>query len=216
MSERNLGTARKQVFGTVERGTECRVCGRNVTDGRMVHCSDYCSNLADAVMGMLNWGSVRRRIVERDEHTCQRCGFDRRWITRGRRHVEDIIREHLPDSPEGPSIRRVGEGKVTDDEWEEYYEARDAWREERDQLRERFGNPREIGRGYPTLEVDHITPISEGGHPFDPANLQTLCTDCHKGKTAEEAAERAERRSTSRPEIEAELADFVAGGGRCP
>jgi len=38
-----------------------------------------------------------------------------------------------------------------------------------------------------SLEVDHITPISKGGHPFDPRNLQTLCQPCHGAKgTSEE------------------------------
>lgn len=27
--------------------------------------------------------------------------------------------------------------------------------------------------------VDHITPISQGGEPFDRANLQPLCASCH-------------------------------------
>lgn len=32
-------------------------------------------------------------------------------------------------------------------------------------------------------EVDHITPISDDGHPFDERNLLTLCSDCHTEKT---------------------------------
>lgn len=34
------------------------------------------------------------------------------------------------------------------------------------------------------LECDHIIPISLGGAEFDKDNLQTLCSDCHKKKTA--------------------------------
>ena len=33
------------------------------------------------------------------------------------------------------------------------------------------------------LEVDHIVEIARGGPPLDPANLQTLCRDCHREKT---------------------------------
>jgi 5-methylcytosine-specific restriction protein A len=29
--------------------------------------------------------------------------------------------------------------------------------------------------------VDHITPRSKGGAPFDAANLQSLCKPCHEG-----------------------------------
>ena len=34
---------------------------------------------------------------------------------------------------------------------------------------------------WPT--VDHITPIGEGGEPYDIDNLQTLCRICHNAKT---------------------------------
>lgn len=30
--------------------------------------------------------------------------------------------------------------------------------------------------------IDHIIPHANGGHPFDPDNLQRLCTDCHTEK----------------------------------
>lgn len=33
------------------------------------------------------------------------------------------------------------------------------------------------------LHVDHIHPVSEGGHPFDERNLITLCSHCHHMKT---------------------------------
>ena len=36
------------------------------------------------------------------------------------------------------------------------------------------------------LEVDHIQPLHKGGAPWDPANLQSLCRDCHIGKTRSE------------------------------
>lgn len=36
------------------------------------------------------------------------------------------------------------------------------------------------------VDVDHIKPIAQGGEPFDVDNLQLLCKDCHKAKTANE------------------------------
>ena len=41
------------------------------------------------------------------------------------------------------------------------------------------------GRGILTLatDVDHILPISKGGDPTDPDNLQCLCASCHASKT---------------------------------
>jgi 5-methylcytosine-specific restriction endonuclease McrA len=39
-------------------------------------------------------------------------------------------------------------------------------------------------------EVDHIIPLWAGGEDIE-SNLQALCDDCHKAKTAEEAGARA-------------------------
>ena len=36
------------------------------------------------------------------------------------------------------------------------------------------------------LECDHVLPISQGGHPWDPSNLQALCRGCHIAKSVEE------------------------------
>ena len=35
----------------------------------------------------------------------------------------------------------------------------------------------------PTLEVDHIVAICNGGDAWDESNLQVLCIDCHRKKT---------------------------------
>jgi 5-methylcytosine-specific restriction endonuclease McrA len=35
-------------------------------------------------------------------------------------------------------------------------------------------------------EVDHVVPLSRGGHRWDPDNLQSLCLPCHQAKTAHE------------------------------
>lgn len=46
------------------------------------------------------------------------------------------------------------------------------------------------GRVRLATELDHIVPLWEGGHEAD-SNRQGLCEDCHKAKTAIEAARRA-------------------------
>ncbi len=46
---------------------------------------------------------------------------------------------------------------------------------------------REQGRVTAATELDHIVPKAEGGAD-DLANLQALCGDCHKDKTAHESA----------------------------
>ena len=35
-------------------------------------------------------------------------------------------------------------------------------------------------------QVDHIKPITQGGQPWDPKNLQGLCKPCHSRKTGTE------------------------------
>lgn len=39
-------------------------------------------------------------------------------------------------------------------------------------------------------QVDHIIPLEDGGEPFDPANLQSLCFRCHVIKSADENRKR--------------------------
>jgi len=202
--DRNLTTTRSQVFGDVERGTECRICGRNVEDQRSVYCSDYCSNLATAVMNMLNWSGVRRRIIDRDEKTCQRCGLEMEKIHRASAHIRARINEELGDPPQTPPLADYDD-EWDDFEWDEYYEQKEAWRERRDELRETYGDPYERDI---RLEVDHITPIAKGGHPFDPANLQTLCSECHTKKTAAENSEQS--RTPSASELNESLFEYVA------
>jgi len=45
------------------------------------------------------------------------------------------------------------------------------------------------GRVTPATEVDHRVPLSVGGTD-DPANLDPVCTDCHRAKSARDAARR--------------------------
>ncbi len=47
-------------------------------------------------------------------------------------------------------------------------------------------------------EVDHITPISEGGAAYDMRNLQSLCKSCHARKTGREVKQRQLARAQQR------------------
>jgi len=46
--------------------------------------------------------------------------------------------------------------------------------------------------------VDHIVPVSEGGHPFDPDNLQALCQSCNSSKGTRTEDYRGETGGTRR------------------
>lgn len=76
----------------------------------------------------------------------------------------------------------------------------DAWRSKRRKLWARYDVDSPVG----AFHVDHITPISEGGHPFDETNLQTLCEECHEAKTAEE-----NRTEEPEPAPDVTLADYL-------
>jgi 5-methylcytosine-specific restriction endonuclease McrA len=106
-------------------GGQCRVCTDPVVDHRWEYCSKRCRRIAVAVFRMFQWPSVRHRVFERDDYTCQSCGY------------------------------RAEEAFAPDD-----------------------------------LHADHITPLRDGGHPFEERNHQTLCADCHTEKTAQENADR--------------------------
>lgn len=55
---------------------------------------------------------------------------------------------------------------------------------------------------FDIFEVDHITRIADGGHPFDESNLRTLCEHCHSEKTVEE-------NSAREPAPDVTLADYM-------
>ena len=208
MTDRNLSTTRQQVFGDIGRGTECRICGRPVDDHRAKICSDYCDNIQRAVMGLLNWSSVRRRIIDRDDETCQQCGYDRSRRRRARDHIQNRIDERLPPKPKTPSALNLGRGEAEDFDWDQHRDDREKWEAKRDALQDRYGDPYDHDR---SLEVDHIQPIAEGGHPFDPANLQTLCEDCHYEKTGRENSERGQ--TPSRGDLSESILEYIRGTG---
>lgn len=63
------------------------------------------------------------------------------------------------------------------------------WRRKREAVLKRDGNLcqpcNRSGKLQIAHEVDHIVPMSEGGSD-DEANLEAICTGCHKVKTAAE------------------------------
>jgi 5-methylcytosine-specific restriction enzyme A len=45
---------------------------------------------------------------------------------------------------------------------------------------------RVCGGKAPSMEVDHVKPLAEGGERYAMANLRGTCTACHEAKTAAE------------------------------
>ena len=161
----------------------CRVCNEPVVDGRWNYCSERCREIAQAVQKMFIWDVVREQVLERDNHTCQECGLSYDMAQRAYWQIEERVKE-LTDP-----LREQDTGRGVRAYWE---------------LRDRYDPPRFTSGAF---HVDHITPISEGGHPFDEQNLQTLCRECHREKTAEENS------GSDRPAEEVTLDDYLAVDG---
>jgi 5-methylcytosine-specific restriction endonuclease McrA len=164
---RNLNKSMGTLFPQ-ERSNRCRVCNEPVVDGRWNYCSERCRDIANAVQRMFLWESVRDRILERDDRTCQVCGFSYGRAMRAYwqilKRIDELVTP-LPRKSDHPGADM------------------DRWRRAERELLERY-NP--LNYNNNAFHVDHITPISEGGHPFDESNLQTLCRECHEQKTARE------------------------------
>ena len=58
------------------------------------------------------------------------------------------------------------------------------------------------------LACDHKLPISQGGNPWSPENLQALCRDCHIDKSREERKINR-KEDTERDALKKELAECL-------
>lgn len=106
-------------------------------------------------------------MMKRDKGICACCGLDTEAL------------EKL--------IRAAGQRVSEEGNWRGHYR-------HQTMLLVRFGlTPHEAGKSL--WEADHIIPVEEGGGCCGLDNFQTLCVWCHKVKTKEQAAARADRRA---------------------
>jgi 5-methylcytosine-specific restriction endonuclease McrA len=78
------------------------------------------------------------------------------------------------------------------------------WRAVRLRILQRDGHQCQIrlaGCTHDATQVDHITPLDQGGPRLDPSNLRAACTHCNcsLGGEMTQAAARPAREPTSRP-----------------
>lgn len=156
-----------------------------------------------------------RMVYHTDDSTCRVCGeavVDGRWnycsercrrIAKAvqRMFIWDEVRERVLDRDDY-TCQECGLSKEM--QWRAYWQTQEM-------TIDYVGQPGTVlpedvvveapSSGF--FHVDHIQRLADDGHPFDEANLQTLCKHCHHAKTA------AENRSTEddpaeRPEVELE------------
>lgn len=125
-----------------------------------------------------NWtqpGVQRSRIGQRDRGVCAACGLDTERLLRLQWRFIRLWERWHPDERRSAADRAFWEAVGL--------------------------SPPDMHRD--TLwDLEHRVAIADGGDPFDPANLQSMCSWCHKKKTAREAAERARRRRAEKqPEL---------------
>ncbi|XP_077406643.1 DNA annealing helicase and endonuclease ZRANB3 isoform X2 [Vanacampus margaritifer] len=123
---------------------------------------------------------MRSRVLEAEHGICQHCGL----------HAHELFVK-VRDAP--PSQRK----EMLDNTWLAQLSLK--------QLNEMIRAPVE-GDFW---QVDHIRPVYSGGGQCSLDNLQTLCTVCHRARTAQQAKERSRlRKSTAANKVALDISSF--------
>ncbi|XP_045911465.1 DNA annealing helicase and endonuclease ZRANB3 [Micropterus dolomieu] len=123
---------------------------------------------------------MRSRVLEAEQGICQHCGL----------HAHDLFLK-VRDAP--PSQRK----DMLENTWLTQLSLK--------QLNEMIRAPVE-GDFW---QVDHIRPVYSGGGQCSLDNLQTLCTVCHKARTAQQAKQRSQmRKSAAASKVASDISRF--------
>ena len=141
----------------------CRFCKKEVAPPRKTFCSDACVH---------EWRIrsdskyLRKLVYERDLGQCSLCQTDTRYV---KIELENAARAAMRDS------------------------GRWYWDDHPIYLAELQRFSLTVKEAKKSLwQADHVVEVADGGGECDLANLVTLCIPCHKRKTAETRAHRAQ------------------------
>ncbi|MCI4393309.1 hypothetical protein PGIGA_G00155910 [Pangasianodon gigas] len=112
-------------------------------------------------------GYARSRVLETEQGVCQSCGLNARQLYLRVRDAPHTHRKEILDNTWLAQLPLI-------------------------QLNEMIRHPVE-GHFW---QVDHIKPVYSGGGQCLLDNLQTLCTVCHRMRTAQQAKERSQRKKS--------------------
>lgn len=148
-------------------------CGKPVPAGNRKYCSVECANQFWAKHSQKG---LREYVFKRDKGTCRVCGWKNLKFTlpypRRPGWVPGGVKAHR---------QAMADYERACEEWDKAYAE---WLKKTPRARE--------------FVADHIIPIALGGAEFDLNNVQLLCDECNKRKTAQDAAKIAKRRKLIR------------------
>ncbi|XP_028286198.1 DNA annealing helicase and endonuclease ZRANB3 [Parambassis ranga] len=143
----------------------------------------FCSHRCQEEFQLRSSGTyMRSRVLEVEQGVCQHCGL----------HAHDLFLK-VRDAP--PSQRK----EMLENTWLAQLSLKE--------LNEMIRAPVE-GDFW---QVDHIRPVYSGGGQCSLDNLQTLCTVCHKARTAQQAKERSQsRKQVAASKVASDITKFFS------
>lgn len=142
----------------------CAWCETRLPFRKQRYCSREC---LDEIWIRTNPGHARSKVYDRDQGVCANCGTDTQ-------RFKKLLREW-------PRVSYHFKSKALDALAEQFALAGIS-------TRRKIGSYSRFGH---TWEMNHITPVADGGGLCGLENLETLCLPCHRKETAAQAASRA-------------------------
>lgn len=187
----------------------CPVCGNpreEFDKHRRVYCSEKCA--LEYSSHFITWSGLREEILERDGKICKTCNItEDKWQKRYKDKFKKEIaglNEKYKDLLEAQKFELLAKAEKNYLERIKRIEAMDVddydvKRKLQDAYGVKVPDLSDYG-WFPGFEVDHIIAICNGGSMWDKENLQTLCKECHKGKTKQDRRKQKEDREKKRLE----------------